>query len=322
MGVGVVPQSYQTTEYQILECGRTAASPAEKFAILLEAGVANTSLGSTSSKIDILKREVKAQNGYARRRIARIVTAIASGVFTCAGHGLSNGQTVFIAGSNPGSTYNPPSGTALGTAYFVINATSDNFSVAATSGGSAISTSLPAGTTVIIPGGSYDGVDRRHESMVETVRFQGQSTGYTYGGLAVIRGGAANANVIVSNFNDASEQITISSGHGLSSGDEIFFTQDAGATMPTGLSALTSYFARVVSATVITVHPTRAEAIANTNVVAFSTTGSGAIWLHYANGEVAGWETFTTAATLANGEEQPFTFYRYHMNSGNSLGLA
>lgn len=328
MGIRTIMRSYQTLCYEALECGRVLPSPAERMAILLDASAttgSGTALSSASTKVDVLAKEVKQLVGYGRRRIGRIVTAIASGTFTSVGHGLADGNVVFVAGINPGTTFTPPSPTVLGTPYYVISSTSDTFRLAATPGGTFLSvTSLPAGITMIVGSGVYDEVDRRHESITETVRFTGTgTTGYVYGGFAVVRGGHAQANIIVNNFNAASDQVTITSGHQMVNGDEVFFVAGASSTVPPGIVERQIYFIRSASTTVLTLHNTRADAIAGTSLVDITAAagGDGTVWMHYANGEVESFEAFTSTSTLANGEEQPFALNGFFSNSGNAIGL-
>lgn len=73
----------------------------------------------------------------AYRTSATVTITIATpGVVTWTSHGLSNGQQVVFT-----TTGALPTGLTAGTAYFVVNATTNTFQVSATSGGSAIATS-------------------------------------------------------------------------------------------------------------------------------------------------------------------------------------
>jgi hypothetical protein len=314
-----VPYFRQTELFQSFRCGRTLENPADCFAIAL---LPSTSLSLSSTKVDILRRELWAATspGYGRRLMGRLITAAAGNAFTSANHGMANNQVVFFA-IGGGATI--PSGVLAGTGYFVINATTDTFQVAATQGGTAISVSGTFGTgrTVVIPTGAIDAVDRRQESLVDTVRFVGTGSGYFFGGLAIVMGGSPQSPIVVSNFNNASGQATIASNHNLANGDEVFFQLDSGAVIPTGLTALQIYFARVVSATVFTLHPTRADANAGTAAVTFSTTGSGNIYMHYAQGSVHAYETFTSVS-VNNGSEKAFAITLAAQNSGDTLGVA
>lgn len=64
--------------------------------------------------------------------------------------------------------------------------------------------------------------------------------------------------------------------HGILTGFRFSFDNDGTHGVPTGGAFATLYYARQVDANNITVHPTRADALANTNIVAL-TTGTGAL---------------------------------------------
>jgi len=73
----------------------------------------------------------------------------------------------------------------------------------------------------------------------------------------------------------SSNVITCSATHGFTTGDAIIFSGD---TAPAGSSAPTLgsiYFARAVSTTTLSVHRTRADALANTNLAVITNVGSG-----------------------------------------------
>jgi hypothetical protein len=314
-----VPYFRQTELFQSFRCGRTLESPADCFAIAL---LPSTSLSLSSTKVDILRRELWAATapGYGRRLMGRLITAAASNAFTCANHGIANNQVVFFA---IGGGASMPSGVVAGTGYFVVNATTDTFQVANSQGGTAlsISGSFTTGRVVVIPTGAVDAVDRRHESLVDTVRLVGTGGGYLFGGLAIVMGGSPQSPIVVSNFNNASGQVTIASNHNLTNGDEVFFQLDTNAVIPVGLTALQSYFARSVSTTVFTLHPTRADANAGTAAVTFSNAGSGNIYMHYAQGSVHAYETFASVS-VNNGSEKAFAITLAAQNSGDTLGAS
>jgi len=70
--------------------------------------------------------------GGSEKEIIAILLGSPEGVITIPSHGYSNGdQVVFYGGT-------PPGGLVEGTSYYVINATTDTFSVAATAGGAGI----------------------------------------------------------------------------------------------------------------------------------------------------------------------------------------
>lgn len=61
--------------------------------------------------------------------------------------------------------------------------------------------------------------------------------------------------------------------HGLRDGKGVAFTSTG--ALPAGLTPSTTYYVRWVNVNAFTLHPTQADALANTNIIAFTTTGSG-----------------------------------------------
>jgi hypothetical protein len=78
--------------------------------------------------------------------------------------------------------------------------------------------------------------------------------------------------------NTGTEVATTAGAHGLATGDAVSVSTTT--TLPAPLSATSYYFARVLSGTTLTFHPTEADAAANTNIVNLTTTGSGTHTLH------------------------------------------
>jgi len=78
--------------------------------------------------------------------------------------------------------------------------------------------------------------------------------------------------------NTGTKILTTSGAHGLSTGDKVALAQSAAwpdAELPGGLSMTVGYFARVLSPTTLTLHPTATDATNNTNIVNITTTGTG-----------------------------------------------
>lgn len=69
-------------------------------------------------------------------------------------------------------------------------------------------------------------------------------------------------------------------GHGHATGDGPFFVTNSGGALPTGLEAGVRYWLNVIDANTFTFHPTKADAAADTNVVAVSDDGTGTHTLH------------------------------------------
>lgn len=73
--------------------------------------------------------------------------------------------------------------------------------------------------------------------------------------------------------NAVSDQLTTGAAHGLTTGDPV--SVSSSGALPAGLLATQYYWARAVSGTLVTLHPSAADAVANTNVVDITTAGSG-----------------------------------------------
>jgi hypothetical protein len=85
---------------------------------------------------------------------------------------------------------------------------------------------------------------------------------------------------VISNVDATTDQITTASAHGLSTADTVGISVGAaGGSLPGGLSEDAFYFARVISPTVITLHPTINDANFGLNTVDITSTGSGTLHL-------------------------------------------
>lgn len=95
-----------------------------------------------------------------------------------------------------------------------------------------------------------------------------------------VRLGTTRATVTLSTgVNTGTDVITTNATHGLTTADPVRVRATAGSTLPTGLAATTQYYARAVSTTTLTLHPTAADATGNTNIVNITAVGSGTMWI-------------------------------------------
>ena len=76
----------------------------------------------------------------------------------------------------------------------------------------------------------------------------------------------------VSSVNNTSDQFTLSTSHGFTDGDIVIYNAD---TARTGVSSGRLYYVKTVTTTVVTLHPTNADALAGTNTVDVSGSGVG-----------------------------------------------
>lgn len=355
MGVRSLTRNYVGLCSDAIRCDRPLA-PVRHVILLNETA---TALTSASSKVDILTREIRRSQisvaadgifaiytviptGYQRQMMGIPVGGILDGVIQSNSHGLTDGQVVFVSGWRGDDSYSPPSGLALGTRYFVVNATQDALQLAATVGGSAIAIgTTPAGLTLLQPGGTFNTATFRHEA-TRRARFQSLNS-YTIRGLAILRGGnpksmivdtptgrdfAAVNGIPVRQWGDyqvdsAADLIITRTEHELKTGDEVFFTNRWGVSGEYGVNANTIYFVRVVSPNSLTLHSTASGAIANTNQILFSNFSNNSVgqWLHYAAGTIESIEVFPAPITLTAGQSQSFTLRSYVSNALEEIGL-
>ncbi len=86
--------------------------------------------------------------------------------------------------------------------------------------------------------------------------------------------GYPKAPVDSTKVNTATNLITYTA-HVLNTADRVRVVADSGATLPAPLAINTDYYIRDVSANTFSLHPTSADATANTNIIDLTTTGSG-----------------------------------------------
>jgi hypothetical protein len=93
------------------------------------------------------------------------------------------------------------------------------------------------------------------------------------------RDGVVNSKPIlatIANVDSATDQITTSSAHGLTTGNTVgLAVGSAGGELPGGLSESVFYYARVVSPSIITLHPSENDAMNGANTVNITSAGSG-----------------------------------------------
>ncbi len=82
-----------------------------------------------------------------------------------------------------------------------------------------------------------------------------------------------DSQIDVASVDTGLDEITTSITHGLATADLLMFKTDG--TLPAPLSLVTIYYARVISASTLTLHPTESDATGNTNKIDLTTTGTG-----------------------------------------------
>lgn len=75
-------------------------------------------------------------------------------------------------------------------------------------------------------------------------------------------------------FDNLTDTVT-QAAHGYTTGDGPFVYTNAGGDLPTGIEADTPYWVDVLTTSTFQLYPTKEDALATTNVVTFSTDGTG-----------------------------------------------
>lgn len=137
------------------------------------------------------------------------------------------------------------------------------------------------------------------------------------GGLLIAAGTATtnpnpNTLILPTTVVAATDVFTSSVAHGYETGNKVRLGAAAGGALPTGISATTDYYLRVISTTTFTLHPTLADAEANTNIVDATNTGTAVFGINpllmYPHEPLATktrqtpsavWTTLTTAGTYS-----------------------
>jgi hypothetical protein len=79
--------------------------------------------------------------------------------------------------------------------------------------------------------------------------------------------------------NTGTDVFTTDAAHGFTTADPVRVRATSGSTLPTGLAETTQYYARAVTGSTLTLHPTAADATGNTNIVDITAVGSGTMWI-------------------------------------------
>jgi hypothetical protein len=281
-----------------------------------------TAPGELATLADFIAAEVPQVSGYQRQVYGRIIDSVSTGTpgtITVTGHGLTNGIPVFLIASDSATV---PTGLALNTKYWIVNASADTVQLATTIGGSAIAIfSTGSGSFALKVGArNYSDANNRVELDNERFTFVASGGQIAHQGFFTLWGAAANANIVISTINATSDQITTSSAHVLATGDAVMITADVG-TQPAGTSGTTIYYARVISSTVVTLHPTAIDSVNNSNTINIADSGTGTIRLRYANGAIDQNGYGPQAVTIGDTQIQRFQVTAYVPNTGIGNGV-
>ena len=139
------------------------------------------------------------------------------------------------------------------------------------------------------------------------------------GGVAIIRpvrmspsDGTKQHRITDASINTGTGVITFGSAHGITNGEPITWTAPATETMPTPSAGLITdtFYGRSVTSTTGTLHPSAADAIADTNVITYSSAGSGSFML-----------TFIKRCAPADGPSYVYDFCKPDETNAHSSNL-
>lgn len=314
MGIGSYTREAVGYLHDILYCGMAQPNPASDRICLIRPG---QTLNNQSSKATFIAAECNATFGYERQCPARRIQSIASNVITIPEHNLPNNTEVFMVRDASASV----SGLTTGTRYYVVNSTPSTFQLALTQAGSPVTTSSVSGLAYIKVSGAFDATDVRFESLFDPATFTATGGTISYQGYFILRNAHPLSNLVISTVNDTTDVITTSAAHGMTTGDAVMISTDSGS-IPTGLVSTTIYFARVLTTTTFTLHPTSADAVSNLNMVNMTSQGSGTLRVRFANGFVDGFEYFSSSQSLVDTRSQMVRIFRNALNAGSMTGVA
>lgn len=165
--------------------------------------------------------------------------------------------------------------------------------------------------------GTYDtGTDQRYELPPTVATFSAVGGGINWDAYAVLENPSVNANKVVT-LVDATADTLTAVGHGLTAGEEIMATVDAGGTLPGGISGSAIYYAASLTADTFKLSTT-ADGL---TIVDITSTGSGTIRLRYAKGDLVLFRKMDTAQTIAAGASVSPQLALNFMNSGSATGV-
>lgn len=130
----------------------------------------------------------------------------------------------------------------------------------------------------------------------------------------------ANASSVASqsftnaNVNATTDRITITS-HGFANGDNLVFTADALATLPSGIAAGTIY-----QASNVTTNDFQLQACGGSTIIDITDTGSGTFRARSANGIIVAYAVESSPITVADGQGYSYNIPLVVLNSGYVTG--
>mgnify|MGYP000272883275 CR=1 FL=1 len=122
----------------------------------------------------------------------------------------------------------------------------------------------------------YDEFDVEIDRIPWTVSVKDQGAALTAGSEKNITQLGAGSTDLSFTVDTGTNVVTTGSAHSYTNGDGVSVLS-VGGTLPAPLVDTSPYFARSTGASTLTLHPTKADAVANTNVIDITTAGSGTL---------------------------------------------
>ena len=116
----------------------------------------------------------------------------------------------------------------------------------------------------------------RNDALPWTVSVKDQGNALTEGSQKTIAQFGAGSTDLSFTVDTGTNVVTTGSAHSYTNGDGVSVLS-VGGSLPAPLVATSPYFARSTGGSTLTLHPTKADAVANTNVIDITTAGSGTL---------------------------------------------
>jgi hypothetical protein len=165
-------------------------------------------------------------------------------------------------------------------------------------------------SVTISQSGAYDSSDARWEATAETFTFTASGGSLTYNRAVLICGGVSTPLVKTvaadTDVDPSTDRITATS-HGLSDGTKVTVRAVSGGTLPTGLTAGATYYAKSVSTDVIALY---SDSGLNT-IVNITADGTGSMQILNCTGTVHSVWVQSPAVTISDGQSHSLKWEQF-----------
>lgn len=144
----------------------------------------------------------------------------------------------------------------------------------------------------------------------------GGAINYGNGSSGSIYGSSSGKNLAISYVDSGNDTLFIPN-HGLKTGDAITIWAGPGGTMPGGLSSGTTYYAGVIDGNTIKLYTSRADAVAGTNPVNITSSGSGNLYATFYGSSAGDSMSITSVSAAAD----TLTIPNHGLHTGDSITL-